>query len=525
MAFWRRYPSGEIPPPLSRNLISYLGWALSFSVATLIIVLTAANFLMFRGNPYSSLVTYLVLPGILAFGVGLILFGVYLEWRRRHKTAPGVYPPLPVIDVNQGWQRRRLAIGLVLITLFFGLSAIGTYQAYQFTESPSFCGQVCHQVMHPEFAAYHYSPHARVSCTACHIGSGAKWYVKTKLTGLGQVWAVLTHSYELPIQTPVANLRPARQTCEECHWPEKFSDSLEKVIWHFASDQVNTAYRYNLLLKVGGGSPELGLGRGIHWHISSGVAIRYWARDRQRLDIPWVEVTMGQTPPRVYRSADCPDPLPQDAEIRTMDCIDCHNRPSHIYRSSLQLIDDSMAHAVLNVSLPYLKRNAAEVLAESYPNTPAALKAIADTLGAKYRNVQQGPRGRELVDQNIAMLQTLYQRNFFPDQKVDWRQYPNHIGHYEFPGCYRCHNDRHQSADGHKISNDCELCHEFVDQAEGVAAYGPVAYRKGEYRHPLNMPDIWRGHNCTDCHGPSATTPAVAAKPEQAALAVGKSSP
>ena len=494
-------PGGEIPPPLSRNRISYIGWAISIIVFTLLVLLVGADVLYYKEDPYNSLVTYMILPGLLGMGIALIFLGMMLEWRRRHKIHAGHYPHLPVIDINQGWQRRRVLIGLVALTVFFGLSTIGIYRAYHFTESTVFCGKVCHAVMHPEYTAYHYSSHARVACAECHIGSGADWYVKSKMSGLRQVLAMATHSYDLPIKTPLENLRPARETCEQCHWPDKFSDSIEKVIWHFSPDEANTAVRYNLLLKVGGGNPAVGQGHGIHWHISPGVSVRYWARDRERLDIPWVEVRNGSEPPKVFRTADCPDPLPAGAEIRRMDCIDCHNRPSHVYRSPSQLVDNSMAHGVLDTALPFLKRYATEVLAASYPDTPSALAAIDKGMKEKYQGLTQGPRGQDLMRRNIEWLQTLYQRNFFPEQKVDWRQYPNHQSHFEFPGCFRCHGDRHLSEDRQIISNDCQICHEFLDQAEGEAAFGPLAYRGGPFRHPRNLGDIWKGRNCTDCHG------------------------
>lgn len=493
-------PNGA-PPPLSRNLISYAGWAMTLVVLTTIIILVAADLLFVPENPYNSVVTYLILPGVLGGSVMLILLGAFIEWRRRHRRAPGDYPKLPTIDLNQPWQRRRIVLSVILLSFFFGASAIGTYQAYHFTESPEFCGQVCHTVMKPEYTAYQHSPHARVLCTECHIGSGANWYVKSKMSGLRQVWAVATNSYNLPIETPVHNLRPARDTCEACHWPGKFSGSMEKEIWHFSPDQANTPTRYNLLMRVGGGEPEIGLGHGIHWHINSEVTVRYWARDKQRLDIPWVEVTVGDSEPKIFMTDDCPDPLPTGAEIRVMDCIDCHNRPSHIYRSPRQLIDLSLSTGILDKSLPFLKRYSKDLLEREYTTTDEALATIDSVLRERYSSRMEGPRGKALVERNIAWLQTVYQRNFFPEQLVDWRTYPNHLGHFEFPGCYRCHDDRHTAFDGSMISNDCRLCHDFIDQAEGEAAFAAPVYSGGEFIHPRNLGDIWKDKNCTDCHG------------------------
>ncbi|MBI5154558.1 NapC/NirT family cytochrome c, partial [Candidatus Poribacteria bacterium] len=399
------------------------------------------------------------------------------------------------------WQRRRITLGLTGLAIVFTLSAVGTYQAYHFTESPEFCGQVCHMVMKPEYTAYQYSSHAHVRCAECHIGSGADWYVKSKMSGLRQVWAVATKSYKLPIETPVHNLRPARETCEECHWPGKFSGSMEKEIWHFSPDQTNSPMRYNLLMKVGGGEPEVGQGHGIHWHINSDVKVRYWSPDRQRMTIPWVEVTVGDQPPKVFKTGDCPDPLPDGAEIRVMDCIDCHNRPSHVYRSPRQLLDHSFSTRILDSSLPFLKRYSTELLETEYPDTPTALQTIDKALREKYADRMAGVRGKELVEKNIALLQTVYQRNFFPEQGVSWREYPSHLGHFEFPGCYRCHDDKHLTETKEYISNDCTLCHKLVDQAEGEAAFDEPVFRTGPFQHPRNLGTIWEGRNCTDCHG------------------------
>jgi hypothetical protein len=508
MIFRKRNTQKTVPPPLSRNTISYLGWIVCCVVAVIFIILIVTDLIYHKETPYNSLVTYIILPMFLTGGVLLIWAGILVEWRRRHKVAPEEYSSLPIIDFNKRWQRRRVTLGIVLVALLFAFTAVGMYRAYNFTESPVFCGQLCHAVMKPEYTAYKLSPHARVKCTECHIGAGASWYVKSKLSGLYQVWATLTHTYHLPLLTPLENLRPARETCEQCHWPEKFSGSMEREIWHFSPDQANTATRYNLLLNVGGGSPEIGLGRGIHWHISSTAQVRYWARDRARLDIPWVEVRVGAEPPRVFRTPDCPDPLPEGAEIRLMDCIDCHNRPSHIFRSPRQLIDSSLATGVLDPSLPYLKRYATELLERRYSDTPSALKTIATVLETKNKGWMEGPRGTALVHRNIVFLQKIYQQNFFPEQGVDWREYPNHIGHFEFPGCYRCHEGRHRTPDNQAISSDCELCHEFLDQAEGEAAFGPITYKGGPFQHPRNLGEIWKDHNCTDCHGLAAESPA-----------------
>jgi len=509
-------PNGGPPPPLSRNSISFFGWIVTIVVGVITVLLIGAEALLKHENPYSSVITYMVLPGFLGGGVMLILLGVFLEWRRRHRREPGEYPRLPTIDMNKPWQRRRVMIAAVSLSVFFVVSAVGTYHAYHFTESQTFCGEVCHIVMEPEYTAYKYSPHARVLCTECHIGSGADWYVKSKMSGLRQVIAMVTKSYELPIETPVHNLRPARDTCEECHWPGKFSGSFEREIWHYEPDQSNTVSRTNMLMHVGGGDPEVGLGSGIHWHISEQVKVRYWASDPKRMEIPWVEVQVGDGEPRVFRSADSPESPPPDADIRTMDCIDCHNRPSHIYRSPRVLVDFMLSKELLDPSLPYVKRNALKLLETRYEDTESAMKAIEDGMRAEYASRMDGEQGRALVERNIEWVKEAYRRNIFPEQGVDWREFPNHIGHFEFPGCYRCHDGEHVDEGGEAISADCNLCHEIIGQAQGEAVFEKPEYKRQDYRHPRGMDDIWRGQKCTDCHGFENTDIPVEQKVAQA---------
>lgn len=495
------------PPPLSRNMITYTGWMVLFVALGLVVVLIAADIFLYGDNPYNNVVTYLVMPGVLSGAVGLIFLGILVEWIRRHRRDPGNYPRLPVVDLNTTWLRRRLMVGGGMLSLFFGISVVGVYKSYHYTETTEFCGLVCHTVMEPEYTSYQHSPHARVLCTECHIGSGADWFVRSKIDGLRQVLAMARNSYTLPIEVPVHNLRPARDTCEQCHWPGKFSGSMIREIWHFSPDQANTPMRYNLLMKVGGGKSRMGeeVGEGIHWHISPGVTVRYWASDRQRLDIPWVEVTVEGEEPRVYRSESFEGPDPPEDEIRVMDCIDCHNRPAHVFKSPRQLVDASLSEGLLDSSLPFLRRHATEILGTSFESTSDALETIDRELRERYASRMEGPRGRALVEGNIERLQAIYQENFFPEHNVDWRVYPDHIGHFEFPGCNRCHGTDHREVStGAIISNDCSLCHEIIEQSEGVATRAPAVFGPGaEFRHPRGMVDVWHENNCTDCHSPA----------------------
>ncbi len=198
---------------LWRNLISEIG------VITIIVALTNTAFLIYvdsiqqHSSPYIGILAWIVAPAVLLAGLVIFLVGLLLEWRKRRRYAPGELPEYPRLDLNV--PRTRMAvIGITGgIVAYVTISVVGSYQAYHYTDSDAFCGTLCHQVMHPEYTAYKLSPHARVGCVNCHVGAGATWYVRSKLSGAYQVYATLTNRYPRPIPSPVENLRPAQETC------------------------------------------------------------------------------------------------------------------------------------------------------------------------------------------------------------------------------------------------------------------------------------------------------------------------
>ena len=261
---------------------------------------------------------------------------MWLERRRVRRTGIHSLPRWPVIDLNDPRYRNATIIftGAALLLLF--LSVFGSFQAYEATESVAFCGLTCHSVMAPEHTTYQNSPHARVRCVDCHVGPGADWYVKSKLSGSYQVYSVLFHKYPQPIPAPIHSLRPAQETCERCHWPEQFFGGKEKTNVHFLPDEKNTRWTVKLLVKIGGGNPTTGQTEGIHWHMNIGSKVEYIATDAARQQIPWVQMT-DLTTGKVTEYMSTSSPLTKEeiaaAEHRRMDCMDCHNRPSHKFRS------------------------------------------------------------------------------------------------------------------------------------------------------------------------------------------------
>ena len=484
-------------PSLIQNWISLLGIILAacsfFAVACLITIDFYAGF----SNPYMGILTYLIAPSFLSAGLLLILAGVLLERRRRRKLAPGEIPRHPRIDFNVPRQRNAFVIVLVVTFVFLMFTALGSYRTYEFTESVQFCGQTCHTVMKPEYTAYKNSTHARVACVQCHIGPGAAWFVKSKMSGSYQVYATLVNNYPHPIPTPVKNLRPAEETCEQCHWPQKFFGSVEKVNQHYMADETNTPWMVRMLIKVGGGDPSHGPVGGIHWHMNIANKIEYVATDEARQQIPWIRLTDHNGKVTVYQATENAIPAAKLASFtpRRMDCIDCHNRPSHIYKDPDSLADLALSTGRIDPSLPFAKKSVVETLATPYQDTDAALIAISGSITKAFATSTNHPA----VLQAIAETQRIYTNNFFPEMKVSWRAYPNNIGHTISPGCYRCHDGKHKSDDGKIITRDCNACHTIIGQGQGtqLASISPQGL---EFQHPSDIGDTWKDMSCTDCH-------------------------
>jgi len=492
---------GGKKPSLIQNWISVAGLVVAIGSLFAMLCLMALDFFAGFKNPYIGIVTYFVAPACLGFGLLIVAAGMLFERRQLIRTQQGTVSWFPVVDLNRPGHRKLLGslvgFGVVLLLVI----AVSSYRSYHFTESKQFCGQTCHTVMKPEFTAYQNSPHARVSCTECHIGPGATWFVRSKLSGSYQVYATLFHKYPTPIPTPVKNLRPAQETCEQCHWPQKFYGAVERVRTHFKYDDANSPYTVRLLLKVGGGDPAHGPVGGIHWHMNVANQTEYIAADEGRQVIPWVRMTDRNGQVTVFEAKEGrlkPEQVAA-AALRRMDCIDCHNRPTHIFRSPDETVDMAMMLGRIDPKLPAIKKHAVEALAADYTDTETACQQIALKLKQQYTTADAG-----LVDRAITEAQKIYRDNFFPEMKSRWKAYPNNIGHLEWAGCFRCHDDQHVSATGKKISSDCTSCHTLI--AQGAATDLKTVSAQGlEFAHPSeDVGDTWKGMKCNDCHSGGA---------------------
>ena len=488
------------PPRLWYNFVSLFGVTIVAASFISITLLFFSELLGREEHPYFGIFTYIIFPAILILGLTVILVGMIIERRRRRHLAPEEIAAFPRIDLNDPRRRRSLVVFLVFLFVFLFVSAFGSYRAYEYTESVAFCGQLCHEVMNPEFVAYQASPHARVKCVECHVGPGAGWYVKSKLSGAYQVYSVAFKKFPRPIATPVHDLRPAQDTCEKCHWPEKFFGAQLKVFNRFGYDEKNTLSQTRMLINTGGGSPATGQVEGIHWHMNIANEITYISTDAQRQVIPYVVMKDQHGAVTEYKVADF-KMTPQEisnAPKRKMDCVDCHNRPSHIYLQPDEAVNQSLIAGKLDASLPYLKGQAVEALSKDYQSTSEALSAIASGLTDYYRTrypeIYASKEGS--IQAAIGETQRIFQTYIFPEMKVDWRTHPTNIGHYYSVGCFRCHDGKHVSNTGKIIRNDCNICHTVLDQTDNGATFAPP---NGSFRHPVDLGTM-SALNCTACH-------------------------
>jgi len=272
------------------NWISLTGFVLVANSLILILILFLFSVLSEQSNTYLGLFIYIILPAFLVLGLILIPLGLVVNIRKK-KADVQSEGPWPVIDLNQKRDRGTIAKISIITMVFLVASAMGSYRAFQYSESVEFCGKLCHQVMEPEYVTYQHSAHARVTCVECHVGEGADWYVKSKMSGLYQVYSVLFKKYARPIATPIHNLRPARETCERCHWPEKFYSQKLRNLRSYLTDSANTEWNTSLLMKIGPQYSAKGLSEGIHWHINKNIKIEYIAGTKDRESIPWVKLT------------------------------------------------------------------------------------------------------------------------------------------------------------------------------------------------------------------------------------------
>ena len=487
-------PESSVPRrPFShylRNWSSWSGLVLAASALFAFLLLFAIDVFAGHRNPYLGILAYLVAPLFFVLGLALALLGALLQRRSERRSARAAKPLVIKIDLSRARDRKILAMFAGGSVIFLFLTALGSYQTYQYTESVEFCGQRCHLPMEPEFVASQHSAHARVECVSCHVGPGATAYFKTKLNGVKQLYHTVANDFERPIRVTSANPRPSQAICEQCHWPKKYVGNVERTYQHFLSDEKNTPFTVRLLLNVGGADPANGPEGGIHWHMNVANKIEYIATDDLLQNIPWVRMTDPHGVVTVYQTADFKG-NPSDHRIRRMDCMDCHSRPAHKVHPPNQAVDLSLATGRLDPKIPWVKAKVVAALVKPYATKPQALQEIAKTLRQDYPDPAQS-------EPIIKEAQAIYRANFFPEVKLDWRTHPDFTGHKNWNGCFRCHDGNHVAADGKRSikASTCKACHLILAQGGGedlnkVSAVG---------HDFIHIDTEYSDFACADCH-------------------------
>jgi hypothetical protein len=429
---------------LTRNPLSLLGAALTTASAILILTLFGVELVGYHGGPYLGILTYALLPLVFVAGLLLIPLGALWERRRARKALEnGTLPrSFPVIDLNRERVRRAVLLVLAATAVNVAILAVATYKGVEVVESTEFCGTACHKVMEPEYTAYRRSPHASVRCVACHVGPGAESFAKAKLNGAGQLVSVALDRYPRPIPAPVHGMRAAAETCGACHTPARPAGDRLKVISRTAEDEKNTETKTVLLVKVDA----------IHWHADPRATVRFRG-DAGRGAIREVSVTRRDGSAARYVSDDASKTAGTAEEgWRTMDCTDCHNRSGHVFGSPEDEVDAAFARGALDRKLPWLRRDAVELLKRPYPSGEEARRGIGEGL--------RGVHGKSAAaDAAVEALAAIWSANVFPAMNAGWGTYPDHLGHRTGAGCFRCHDGSHVASDGATIPQDCSTCH------------------------------------------------------------------
>jgi hypothetical protein len=489
------------------NWLTVLGVIFAGVAFLVSVILVVVGMLQPDATIYLSLLSLGVMPMFIVGGLGVAVLGfviqvLYMRWRG---TQSGLW-------FDPVRHQRLLPVWLLVIGLFLIASSYGSYKSYHFIESKEFCGEVCHSVMHPEFMAHSNSPHSRVACIECHAGPGIEHQVRAKLRGVHQVVAIATGEFNRPLPTPLQHLRPAKDICGQCHWPEKFIGNTVQDHVYFLPDEENTQHHLKLLMHVGGGTEDIEnkLDRqpSIHWHVTSSNKVSYVASDAQRQQIQVVNVTDPTGKVTTYRNTDMDEETAEEIKhgtVREMDCIECHNRAVHVFKPPQRLLNQALLAGTIDVTLPYIKRQGLQVMGKTYETGEQAKAAITKDLLAFYETEypELYQTRKPAIEQAARTMVALYGQNLFPEMKADWRAHPDNIGHMFSQGCFRCHSEKMQNDEGVSISFRCETCHDFVAQGTGKVA--PKLLSQQEFIHPEDIDDMWKESACTDCHTGAGT--------------------
>ncbi len=460
-------------------------------------------------RPYQALFTFVIFPAMTLAGLLIFALGLLVERGRRRRAARLKNPRRPLLDLSRKGHRRVFAMMVCLGAIVVLGAVVASIHGYEYTESAAFCSELCHAPMGPEGIAHRDSPHANVKCAECHVGPGTDRYVKAKLSGLRQVYRLATDTYHRPIHAPISSIPGSRLVCEHCHWPRREVGFVLDNRTRYGYDLGNSKRFLRVMLRVGNGEQrQNGRQQGnIHWHTIEEGAVSFRALDDRKREIARVTARDPDGTIRVYDLHDEGERKYTDAEVEALpsfdiECLDCHNRPAHRFLTPDEAVDRALEDRAIDPSIPFIKRVAIKALATDYPNTEVALAGIRDQIGEYYTEHFDGRilERREHLESAIASVQKIYQRNIFPEMKINWETYPDNIGHRTSPGCFRCHGGKHVANDGKVLDHDCNLCHVVFQQDRELQSL-QEAPADASYVHPFEDEKHYTDINCWECHG------------------------
>lgn len=471
------------------------------------LVALVADLFSETARPYQAIFTFMLYPAVMMTGLLIYALGIVVERRRRRKFQEQQVAWTSAIDLALR-SHRLLFAGLTAIAAVTVIgSIVGSYRAYEFTESREFCAELCHLPMGPERVAHADSPHANVECVLCHVGPHVDDYIEAKLSGMRQVYQLFNNSFERPIHAPASKILPSHVVCESCHWPENYlgSELDNRVRYGYGLD--NAKRSVHIMLRLGGGRKGEGNGRtNIHWHAMEPGKLTFQSMDDKKQEIARIRLKQDDGSELAWDLYDDEGRKYTDAEVELapvheMECLDCHNRPAHQFLTPDEAVDRSIENGIMEPSLPFLKRIAIKALSVDYASLEEARVGIRSQIGDYYRDSFDGTvmQRTEHVEGAIRATQAIYERNIFPEMRVDWETYPNNIGHRTSPGCFRCHGGRHLTEAGEALDGDCAKCHVFFERDRGGESLLELP-ADASFVHPFTHEKHYTDVRCWDCH-------------------------
>ena len=411
---------------------------------------------------------------------------------------------------------RTLMLGSItsVALLLLGLAALGVagIAGWEYSNSNAFCATMCHNVHPEEIAAHQKGAHARVNCVECHMGRSSTLHLMAlKPTHMKELWGMIA-GYERPITS--STLRPSREACESCHYPSAEHHDSVAVKVQYGTDPLSSESRTKLVLHTGMDSIRSGYTRGIHWHIQNEV--RFVSPDPQRREIPWVEVTKADGSKVTYTDAETKLSAQQIAALpaRPMACFDCHNAVGHPFSNPTTVIDEAIRTGRIDRKLPDTKARAValvEKLGEITGETDARAKKIDALIAESATRAATAAEFKPAEQKFNAVMREVLLAASFREKDFSWKSFPNHTGHSDTPGCFRCHDGKHYNDKGEAIRLQCTLCHALpeVTRENGKGSVASLLPEKAGEQQPDShqRPNFMHTHaddvgpECETCHG------------------------